>query len=383
MSVTFLSTSSCSINTLAPLHFHIITPYCPLGHLHIHTCREQQIDMSRHSSSGSNTTLLALAALLLLSAGPVFGGGKEHDREKPQHKPPPKPPKEICDKILVVTEKFNETAWVTPAGIKIGSSRTGYSYSLGSADNVVPAARDRVYRVMSVTFLSTSSCSINTLAPLHFHIITPYCPLGHLHIHTCREQQIDMSRHSSSGSNTTLLALAALLLLSAGPVFGGGKEHDREKPQHKPPPKPPKEICDKILVVTEKFNETAWVTPAGIKIGSDLSRVIGYSLGYRDPLYLGACVTPKTKIGMVSAFCYQFDLRYSYCVNTLEIGIFGTITFLGPFTDVQDAYFENAVTGGTGIYRGAEGVVKVKVLKQGEVYAYKIVLEDEPKCYDK
>ncbi|EFJ48999.1 hypothetical protein VOLCADRAFT_104533 [Volvox carteri f. nagariensis] len=187
-------------------------------------------------------------------------------------------------------------------------------------------------------FLSTSSCSINTLGPLHFHIIRPYCPLGHLHIPTCREQQIDMSRHSSSGSNTTLLALAALLLLTAGPVFGGGKEHDREKPQHKPPPKPPKEICDKILVVTEKFNETAWVTPAGIKIGSDLSRVIGYSLGYRDPLYLGACVTPKTK---------------------------------------------NAVTGGTGIYRGAEGVVKVKVLKQGEVYAYKIVLEDEPKCYDK
>ncbi|EFJ48998.1 hypothetical protein VOLCADRAFT_90397 [Volvox carteri f. nagariensis] len=99
--------------------------------------------------------------------------------------------------------------------------------------------------------------------------------------------------------------------------------------------------------------------------------------------YLHVAMLIDDDIGMVSAFCYQFDLRYSYCVNTLEIGIFGTITFLGPFTDVQDAYFENAVTGGTGIYRGAEGVVKVKVLKQGEVYAYKIVLEDEPKCYDK
>ncbi|EFJ40233.1 allene oxide cyclase [Volvox carteri f. nagariensis] len=178
---------------------------------------------------------------------------------------------------------------------------------------------------------------------------------------------------SGSGSATTWLALAALMLLSASPVFGWE--------DHKPP-KPPKEICDKTIVVTEKFNETAWVTPTGIPPGSDLSPFIGYSLGYIDPLYLGASVEPKTRVGKASDFCYVFALKYSYCVNTLEFGIFGSITFLGPFTDVQDACFDNAIAGGTGIFSGAEGIVKVKVLKEGEVYAYKIELEDKPKCKD-
>lgn len=60
-----------------------------------------------------------------------------------------------------------------------------------------------------------------------------------------------------------------------------------------------------------------------------------------------------------------------------------TWTYLGvrPWPlSLQDAEFENAVIGGTGMFRGASGSLNVTTLEEGSRWRYDIYLMQKPNC---
>ncbi|GIL67681.1 hypothetical protein Vafri_21012 [Volvox africanus] len=190
---------------------------------------------------------------------------------------------------------------------------------------------------------------------------------------------MEMSFRAAGHHVAVHLAAVAVILLCAcaGSVAAGA----RKAPA--PPPAPPKEICSRTFVLTEVFNPRTLITPTGIQFSlTDLSPIIGYTIAYTDDdLFLGKGVTNSSVlVGKVTSVCYILNPIDSYCTSTVTFGSFGDLTSFGPFGDSTGNTFQNAIPGGTGIFSGAQGSMKVEVLSGGQLWAYTITLTKAPKC---
>jgi allene oxide cyclase len=74
------------------------------------------------------------------------------------------------------------------------------------------------------------------------------------------------------------------------------------------------------------------------------------------------------KVGTDQGFCIRIVAGKSYECNWTTILADGQITVEGPFLDAGDSTL--AITGGTGRYRNARGVMKLHALENGTKFAF-------------
>ncbi|KXZ48439.1 hypothetical protein GPECTOR_28g849 [Gonium pectorale] len=148
----------------------------------------------------------------------------------------------------------------------------------------------------------------------------------------------------------------------------------------------PPEGCMKTFAVTEKADPATFVVPTGVD-PNNMTALTGISAGFTNPVVFGGSGNSNRTAGISHGFCYYFgydakeEKTYNYCHTTLVFyygpAPIGSITFSGPFSDWADSVFENAISGGTGWFAGANGVVKVEVKSALEQYKYVVRLDEK------
>ncbi|KAK2429811.1 allene oxide cyclase, chloroplastic [Trifolium repens] len=188
--------------------------------------------------------------------------------------------------------------------------------------------------------LSSSTSPLQTQKPLVSSRLSLSFPNKNFNTSTTQQVSITSTRRTSKNSTTTAF------------FFNNQKEHQESS-------KPAK--VQELFVY--EINERDRGSPAYLRLSQKSTNSLGDLVPFSNKLYSGNL---EKRLGITSGLCILIQHvpekkgdRYE-AIYSFYFGDYGHITVQGPYLTYQDTYL--AVTGGSGIFEGVYGQVKLQQL---------------------